>query len=508
MDNPSRYRITTPVLLLALADAVLHLATANRYGIFRDELYYIACAHHLAWGYVDHPPFIAFITWLVAHTLGTSLIALRLLPALAGGLLVILTARVAHELGGDSFAQTMAAATIIPVPIYLILHHWLTMNAFEPLLWTGILYFALRLINTSDPRHWLPIGVLTGIGLENKYSMLFCIAGLVLGFLLTPARGWLASRFFWIAAAISALIFLPNLAWLIHHHFPFLEFEHNSRLSGSRIQRGPIDFLADQALIMNPVAATLALVGLVWLFVNPRPRNYRFAGITFLTILLPFLLLKAKNYYVAPAYPLLFAAGAVALESATANKQQSLRRVYASALLVSGLFFAPLVMPILPVPRFLRLHQALGNFTPVRFENQPDSVLPQYFSDEFGWREMARKTGEVYARIPAADRPATAVFANNYGQASAIDYFGPDYGLPPSISRAESFWLWGPRDYTGASVIVLGSDGKGDREHFRTVEIETAVDHPYARRDEHFNILLCRDLNTDLRILWPSIKLF
>lgn len=497
---------TLPVLLLALADVALHLATAARYGIFRDELYYIACARHLTWGYVDHPPLIALITWLVIHTLGTSLIALRLLPALAGGALVILTARTARELGGNSFAQTLAAAAILPVPIYLILHHWLTMNAFEPLLWTGVLYFALRLVNTRDPRYWLPIGILTGIGFENKYSMLFCITALILGLLLTPSRLLLRTRWFWISALIATAIFMPNLIWLIHHHFPFLEFEQNSRLSGSRIKRGPIAFLADQALIMNPLSAALALAGLCWLFISRPARAYRFLGFTCAAILLTLLLIKAKNYYAAPAYPALFAAGAAAFESFTANKQQLLRPVFGSALLLSGFFFAPLVMPILPIPPFLKLQAAMHGFTPVRFENQPGSLLPQYFSDEFGWEDMVRKTAAVYSSLPKEEQPTTAIFANDYGQAAAIDFFGPRYGLPPSVSKAESFWLWGPRSYTGQSVIVLGSDGAGDRRHFRSVQIETLVDNPYARADEHYNILLCHDLNRSLQTLWPSLK--
>lgn len=494
------------ILLLAFAVVALHLATAGRYGIFRDELYYLACAKHLAWGYVDQPPLIALLTWLTTHLFGSSLLAIRFLPALASGLLVLLTATIARELGGGRFAQYFAAFAVIPVPIYLILHHWLTMNAFEPLFWMAVVWCALRSINTNEPRYWLIAGVLCGIGLENKYSMLFCIAGLIVGLVLTQERRWLRNRWFWAGVILALTLFLPNFLWLIHHNFPFLEFERDSRMSGSRIARAPIAFIADQALIMNPLLFPLWIAGLVWLFTSVRSKKYRLLGWMFLTIFLTLLLMKAKNYYVAPAYPMLFAAGAVAIEQATAHKRHWFRFAYIAAILLSGCVLAPLVMPILPVQSFLRYQKHLGGFTPVQFENLKPSPLPQYFADEFGWENMARQTAKVYNRLPPADRADTAIFANNFGEAGAIDFFGPKYGLPPSISNHESYWLWGPRNYTGKSVIVLGSDGVGDREHFRSVEVAGRVDDPYCRPIERFDLFLCHGLTTELHAFWPKTK--
>ena len=496
-----------PVVLLLAATAVaLHLATATRYGIFRDELYYIACARHMAFGYVDHPPLIAVTTWAVLHLLGSSLLALRLLPALASGVLVWLTAQIAREMGGGGFAQRMAALAILPVPIYLILQHWLTMNAFEPLFWMGVLWAVLRMIRRNDPRYWLLVGVLVGIGLENKYSMLFLAAALLFGLLLTPERRWLQSRYFLLAIAIALLCFLPNLVWLIHHHFPFLEFERHSRESGSRIVRGPFPFIADQALIMNPVLAPLWLAGIVWLLRSQSGRRFRFAGWTALLLIACLLAMEAKNYYVAPIYPVLFAAGAIALEQATETARGWLRLTYASAVAISGLLLAPLVMPILSVPQFLAYQRAWHGFTPVQFEAVPEKPLPQYFGDEFGWEDMARATGRAYASLPAGERRSTAIFANDYGEAAAIDFFGPRFGLPASISKNESFWLWGPRDYTGSVVIVLGSDGTGDRAVFRSVEPVGRVDNAYSREDERFDLFLCRGLSPDLHTQWPRLK--
>ncbi len=492
--------------LLALLQFTIVFSCANRYGIFRDELYYIACARHLAWGYVDHPPLIALLTWLVTHTLGTSLFALRLLPAIAGALLVLITAAITRQLGGGRFAQNMAAFAIMPVPIYLLLAHWLTMNAFEPLLWATTLYLTLRMITHNAPRLWIPIGALCGIGLENKYSMVFLIAGLLFGLLATKQRHILRSRYLVAAIALATVLVLPNLLWLIHNHFPFLEFERHSRLAGSRIERGPISFLADQVVLMNPLLAPLWIAGFAWLLWAKPATRFRFLGLTCLGIFTLLIALKAKNYYLAPIYPALFAAGAIAFETASANTARWTRPLYATAVLAPGIILAPFALPILPVEKFLAYQQAFQGFTPIRMENLKPALLPQQFADEFGWQQMVEKTAVVYNSLPQPQRDQTAIFANDYGEAAAIDFFGPRYGLPPAVSNHVTYWLWGPRNYTGSSVIVLGSDGKGDREHFRIVESAAHVDNPYARADEHFDIFLCRDLTPALPSLWPKIK--
>src|SRR5438270_719695 len=197
------------VLCIASAKLLLHLLTVTRYGIFRDELYYLACSEHLAWGYVDHPPLVVFLLWIARHTLGDSLPAVRLLPALAGAALVIMAALLAREMGGGRFAQGLAAFSMLPVPIYLVMHHWMTMNAFEPLLWMGCLWLVLRAINTGEARYWLWFGVLAGVGFETKYSIAFLILGVVVGVLLTPERRFLKGRWVWLGALAALLIFLP-----------------------------------------------------------------------------------------------------------------------------------------------------------------------------------------------------------------------------------------------------------------------------------------------------------
>ncbi len=499
------------VALLAVAKFAIQMATSGQYGIFRDELYYVALARHLAWGYVDEPPLIALVTWLTIHILGTSLYALRFLPAVAGGALVWVTSDIARELGGGRSARVLAGFAVIPVPIYLMLNHWLTMNAFKPLLWTTLSWAALRLTTRAEPRYWIAIGALCGVGLENKYSMLFPMAGLALGLMVTPERRMLKTCWVVAGGAIALALFLPNLLWLIHHDFPFLAFERGQRMSMDRIARDPLAFVADQIMIMNPLLAPLWIGGLAWLLVRRPARAYRFLGCAFLGIFLPLLALRAKNYYVAPAYPVLFAAGAVALERATEFRARWggarwVRGAYAGTVLAAGLFLAPFVLPVLPVKSFLAYQRAFGGFTPIRLEKTGPSLLPQQFADEFGWDAMARQTALVFNSLPETERNDTAIFANNFGEAAAIDFFGPAYGLPNAIGKDVNYWLWGPRDYTGRTVIVLGGDGTGDREHFRTVEAAASVGDAYARADEHFDIYLCRGLSTDLDLLWPRMK--
>jgi hypothetical protein len=428
----------------------------------------------------------------------------------------------AREMGGGRFAQPLAALAVIAVPILLVMHHWLTMNAFEPLIWMGCAWCVVRAINTRRSSYWLWFGLLAGVGLELKYSVIFFLFGIVVGLVLTEHRRFLKGKWIWLGALVALLIFLPNLLWQVNHNFPFLELMRNIRESGRDVARGPVAFIADQAMIINPILFPLWVGGLVWLFFAREGRRYRILGWAYVVMLALFIVMKGKNYYLAPAYPILFAAGAVAFERATARKKQMagaegkslplapafyswIRWIYVAVIILASATLAPLSLPILPVESYISYQKALG-FEPPKAENQPTGPLPQHFADEFGWEEMTRAVAQVYYSLPPEERARTAIFANSYGQAGAIDFFGAKYGLPRAISNHQNYWYWGPRDYTGEIVIVLGSDGEGDREHFKTVEAACRTYHPNSLRDEHFDIFLCRGLNQNLQTLWPSIK--
>jgi hypothetical protein len=511
------------VLYIVAAKLLLHLLMVARYGIFRDEMYYLACSRHMAWGYVDHPPLTVWVAWFSRVALGDSPLGVRLLPILAGAVVVWIAGALAREMDGGRFAQAMAALAVFVVPLYLIAHTWLTDNVFEQLLWMTCIWLVMKAVNTGNARYWFWFGVAAGLGFENKYSIAFLLIGLLIGVLLTPHRHFLKSRYLWLGVLACAAISLPNLLWQIRNHFPFLELIHNIRMTNRDVVRGPVAFILDQGMIMNPVLFPLWVGGLIWLFLgkhirstdsgrdeSPRSaRQYRLFGWTYMVVLVAFIALKAKNYYVAPIYPILFAAGAIGLERLAQGRRIGIwvRGAYVALVILAGAVLMPFSVPLLSPENFLRYQKAMG-FQPPEIEHQENGPLPQWFADEFGWQEMVEKVAKVYNSLPPDERARTAIFSNSWGEAAAVDFYGPRYGLPQAISKHNSYWIWGPRNYDGSTMIILRTDGSGDREHFKTVEAVGHVEHPYARRDEFFDIYLCRGFKADLRDVWPKLKVF
>jgi hypothetical protein len=524
-DAPQGCFLSGPaiVLYIAAAKLLLHLSMVARYGIFRDEMYYLACSRHMAWGYVDHPPLTVWIAWFSRVVLGDSPLGVRLLPILAGAAVVWLAGTLAREMGGGRFAQGMAALAVLVVPLYLVAHTWLTDNVFEQLIWMACIWLVVRAINTADARYWLWFGAVAGLGFENKYSIAFLLLGLLVGVLLTPHRHFLKSRYLWLGVFACAVISLPNLLWQIRNHFPFLELIHNIRMSNRDVVRGPVAFIADQAMIMNPILFPLWVGGLIWLFFGKPIRSadsgsdessrvagrYRVFGWTYMVVLVAFIALKAKNYYVAPIYPILFAAGAIGLERLAAGRRTGtwMRGVYVALVMAAGALLLPFSVPILSPANFLRYQKALG-FQLSEIEHQQNGPLPQWYADEFGWQEMVEKVARVYNSLSPEERARTAIFSNGWGEAAAVDFYGPRYGLPQAISKHNSYWIWGPRNYDGSTMIILRSGGRNEPKMFRSVEDVGRVEHPYARRDEFFDIYLCRGLKANLKDVWPELKIF
>ena len=511
---PSAGQQRGPALVLAIAFVafIVQMVTAARYGYFRDELYYLDCARHLAWGYVDQPPLIAFIAWLERHVTGDSLYSIRFLPALAGALTVWLAGRLARVFGADAFGQCLAALAVLIASGYLALFHILTMNAFEPLLWLVAVCLIVRIIQTGNQKLWLWFGVVAGIGILNKWSMLFLGLGVLIGLVLTRERRAFAHKWIWLGFAIAMLIWLPNVIWNIQHHWPFLELMKHVHSSGRDVVRSPIPFLLDQAFAMNPLTVPLWLAGVWWLFFgrtndSETRGRYRTIGWIYLFLLIFFILGRAKSYYLWPVYPILFAAGAVALEQWTA-RARVLRAVYVAALVLGGALLVPLALPVLSPEAFIHYQQAL-HLSPPQIEHQQNGPLhQQIYADMFGWDEMAREVGHAYSNLPPDIRSKTAIVAHGYGEASAIDFFGPRYGLPEAISGHQSYWLWGPRNYTGESVLFVGDSGERVQELCNNVEVVGHVYHPYSRGDEHFDIYWCHPLRSSLPELWPKAKHF
>src|SRR5262249_52787217 len=298
--------------LLVAAKLLVHVATAGKYGYFRDELYFLDCARHLDWGYVDCAPLIAVYA-KVALLLGGSLPVLRTIAALAGAARLALTMLLAREMGGGRFAQALAGLCALATPIFLASDSVLTMNGFESLFWMGCAFFVARIARSGNSRLWLWFGALAGLGIENKHSTLLFLAAFGIGLLLSQERRELARPWIWLAAAIAVALFLPNVLWQIRHGFPTIEDLRNVEQSGKNVVLSPVRFLGEQILLCHPLLFPIWFSGLVSLFLG-RARRLRILGWTYVVLLAMMIVLKAKNYYLVPIYPMLFAAGAVAAE--------------------------------------------------------------------------------------------------------------------------------------------------------------------------------------------------
>ena len=501
-----RLEIST-VGLLAAAILALHLATTSGYGYFRDELYYLACGRHLGLGYVDHPPLVGLVAAAVRSTLGTSLFALRLLPALAFAGVVACTGAMARELGGRRMAQGLAALSAAVAPVYLALGSVFSMNAFDVLFWAVCFLILIRLLRGADERLWFVFGLVAGLGLLNKISMLFLGFGVAVGLVAGRRGDLLRSRWPWLGGLLAAALFLPHVVWQAQHGWPTLEFMQRAQ-AVKNVSLGPGAFLLEQAVQMGPASLPVWLAGLLWLLLGRESRDVRPLGWAYLAVLGIMLGTASKPYYLAPAYPVLFAAGGAALERF--SERWAARAVLRTALVglvgLAGLVIAPLAKPLLPVETYVRYAAALGvEAAPV--ERHEMGRLPQFFADMHGWRELAEAVAEVARTLPPDERGRACVFGQNYGQAGAIDLFGPVLGLGPAISAHNSYFLWGPGRCTGDVLIVLADNRERLEELFEQVELGAVFDcrdcMPY---EDDKPIWIARRLRVPLGELWPQIK--
>jgi len=329
---------------------------------------------------------------------------------------------------------------------------------------------------------------------------------LVLGLLLTPQRRLLGSRWLWVGGAIAFLIFLPNLLWNVQHHFPFLELQANIRASGRDVSLGPVAFFTQEMLLMHPMTLPIWLGGLWFYFGTQAGKPFRAIGWAWIFTAAAIVTLSPRVYYLFPAFPVLFAAGGAWWERLLASSRVTwLKVVYPALMLAGGAVFAPLAIPLLPPETYIRYSKALGLQQPA-IETHELGPLPQIFADQFGWEGMAAAVAQVYNGLPPDVRARTAIFAQSYGQAGAIDLFGPKFGLPPAISGHQSYFLWGPRGYTGESMIVMGDNQRNLERLFAGVRKAGRVYDPYSMPYNHLDIYYCSGMRRPLPEVWPRVK--
>ena len=479
--------------------ALVHLAAADRYGAFRNELYFIVCGRHPAFGYVDQPPLVPFVA-AATQFAGTHVWALRLPAVLAAVLLVPLTVAFAQLLGASTRAAWLAAVAAACSPLLIAMTAAVSTSTFEPLDFTAIAYLVVRAIVRNEPRAYWWAGAIAGLAFEAKYGVLMWVAGLAVGMVLAGPRTELRSRDLWIGAVIAVVIALPNVVWQVAHGLPFLELVRND--NSGNLTGSPPAFLIDQIFSVNIVLAPLWITGIIAPFASGRLAIARLVSIAFVVTAAIVVVTHGKNYYLAGAYPAMFAVGA----AACSRLPRALIALWSVLVAANAALALPLVLPIIPPARLQRMMERMA-FRPPPIERAClGAPLMCQLSDEFGWRGLAQRVGEVYATLPAAERTKAAIFASNYGEAAAIDVYGRD--LPPALSGNNQYYLWGPRGFDGSVVIAVNVDPaiwSKFCDSARTVATfgDSRYSMPYERDRP---IVLCRGMHPGLAQMWPNFK--
>lgn len=497
---------TAVLIYLGMAKLLIHLAVNGRYGFFRDELYYIICGERLAFGYVDHPPLTPLIARASRLLFGDSLLGLRVFPALAGAATVVLAGLLARKLGGGRLAQVLAAVSVICAPGILNFGYLLTNNAFDILFWTLAAYLLAVILKDGRPRLWPLFGLVTGIALQNKYSIAFFVAALGAGLLLTPARSRLRSGWLWTGAAVALAVFLPNLLWQLRQGLPFIELNRNAVAHKNAIL-SPLQFLGGQVMETLPFVFLVVLIGVFYFLLAPGMKTVRAFGWAYLALLAFFIFSGGKTYYLAAIYPTMLAGGAVGLERlASRPKWRWLAPVTLSLIILAGAAAAPFAVPVLPVEKLVSLAQRLG-ITPPAGERKAMGLLPQHFADQFGWEDMTETVAGVYRGLSDADRSVCGIFAQNYGEASAVNIFGRKLGLPWAASGHNNYWLWGPAPGRGEVLIAIGGKSEDHLQAYREVVEAARHTNKYAMPYESdLPIFLCRGPKVKLLDFWPRVR--
>lgn len=497
---------TILIIILAVLKAALHIWANLHDHFFRDEFYYIACGEHPGFGYVDHPPLVALIAWLTQTVLGNSLFALRLPVVITGALTVFLTGHLARELGGNAFAQVLAALLALFLPIGLAVCSIYSMNAFDVFFWLLAAWLLVKIVKNEKPMLWIFLGVVMGLGLMNKISMLFFGFGLFVAILLTPQRRWFLDQWVWITASIPVLMFLPHIVWQIVNGWPTLEFMNNARLY-KNLPMSPLAFMKEQILLGHPFFVPVWLSGLYWYFFSPNGKRFRLLGWIYLAVLAILIEMNGKPYYLGPVYCILLAAGAVCITTWIERLNWNwLKPAIVVIVVAGGISIVPIAIPILPPETYIAYSHYIG-IEPGSDERGKQGVLPQFFADRHGWKEMVETIAGVYLKLSPEEQSQCVIFTGNYGEAGAIDYFGEQYGLPKARSGHNSYYLWGPGDRTGEIVIAFGVSRKGLESKYGDVTQAATIVHEFARPNESdLPVYLCRQPKNTLQEIWPNVK--
>jgi|WetSurMetagenome_2_1015567.scaffolds.fasta_scaffold44593_2 4-amino-4-deoxy-L-arabinose transferase-like glycosyltransferase len=466
-----RQKLLTLIFLVSLFNLFIYLITLVffSYGMFRDEYYYLACANRLAPGYVDHPPLSIYVLSVWKLLFGDSLIAIRFVPAIISSVSIFLLGLFTIHLGGKKSAVIISMLAFMLTPIFLGMNTIYSMNTFEFFFWILSAYLFLKIIRTENKKYWIWLGIVLGFGLLNKTSVFWLGAGIFVGTIFTPLRKDLKTKYPYIAFIIALLIFSPYIFWNITHDFAHLEFMRNAaaqKYGGLT----PITFIIDQILILNPLTFLIWLPGIIFFSFHKEAITYRAIGFIWLTTF--FILLingHSKGEYISAAYQILFAGGAVMIEKwSAAPKRLWIKYSIAVPVVVIGVLLSPFARPLLSPESFISYQSAIG-LEPASNEGHELVGLPQFYSDMFGWEELAQNVLKVYQSLPKEERERTLVYCSNYGKAGAIEYYNKKYPLPDVICPHNSYWYWWPKDKSYTTIIIIGGEIENHLESLNEV---------------------------------------
>jgi 4-amino-4-deoxy-L-arabinose transferase-like glycosyltransferase len=495
------------VVVVAFAAVKLgaHLATiaATPYGVHRDEFLYLAMGDYLQFFRMDFPPFIAIAANVSRLLFGDSLLAIRILPALAGTALLVLTALIVRELGGGRSAQFIALLGMLAAPLFLRSASLFQPVVFDQLWWTLALYALLRIGSTGQPRYWLLLGFAGGIGLLTKFSIGFIAVGVLVALLVTRERRWLATRWPYVSAAIALLVGSASVIGQIRLRFPVLA--QMGDLQRAQLERvTPAAFLEGQFMMLGPAAFLLAVTGAVFLLAHHRAAPWRAVGVACVTAFLLLLLLKGKPYYAGPIYPALLAAGAVAL-SGPGRLRCALSVAMVVLTVAYGVVALPLGLPLLPPQRMAVYSGVIG----VTSTSNTGQVLrlPQDYADMLGWEEQVAAVADAWRSLPDEQRVQAVIIASNYGEAGAIDWFGRRHGLPRAVAPIGSYWYFGPGLLPGNVAVVIGVEPAELEPFYRDVRLFRRVPNEWGVPEQQDNpILIASGSLRSLQEIWPEFK--
>lgn len=483
-----------PLTAMAGATAVLLIAVSGRYGYHRDELYFLQTGQHLAWGYPDQPPLTPALARLSTLLAPESLEVLRVFPALAAAAVVVLTGLLTRELGGGRPAQLLAAGCMAVSAVLLATGHLFGTTVIDLLGWTAISWVAARLLRGADPRWWLALGLIVGAALLNKTLVAALVIALLVGVLIAGPRQVLRTGWFPVGAVVALLVVAPNLWWQASNGWPQLALSTAIAAGESGTSEPRWLLLPFQFVLVSPVLAPVWICGLVRLFRSPTLAPFRSFGWAYVLLAVAFLVAGGKPYYLAGMFPVLLAAGAPAVIGWLGRRSVSGRRlIVASAFAVTLLINSVLMLPVIPVGGL--------SATPI-----PDVNYDA--GETVGWPEFTATVAGVVNALPAAERDGVVLLTGNYGEAGALDRFGPALGLPAAYSGHNAYHQWGPPAVDGGTVVAVGLSREQLQRYFRTVEPAATVDNgvDLDNDEQGRTVWVCREQMAPWAQLWPMLR--